>query len=214
VLDGVARALRLNPAERRYLYALTRRQEPLPLAADGETVPAQLRRVIDHIEPLPAYVTGRRWDLLAWNRPAAALFEDFGSQPPGAKNLIWWVFVEPYSRRLFVHWEATARGLLAALRESAGRGGRACDELIAALHEHSVDFRNWWPPHEVGLRDKEPQVLDHPSVGRLVLDLATFAFTNDPDLKFTFYSPHGDDDTSEKLRQLVAPGDARHASVL
>ena len=206
VLDGVARALRLNAAERRYLYALTRGEEPLPLASGSEIVPVHLRSVIEHIEPLPAYVTGRRWDLLAWNRSAAALFADFGSQPKRSKNLIWTIFVEPYSRRLFVEWEETARGLLAALRESAGRhaGDPAFDELIASLRQHSPEFRSWWPPHEVGLRDKDPQVLDHPVVGRLVVELATFDLTNDPDLKFTFYVPHGEDDTIEKLRALAS----------
>jgi transcriptional regulator with XRE-family HTH domain len=206
VLDGVARALRLNTAERRYLYALTRGEEPLPSAEGGEVVPVHLRRVIEHIEPLPAYVTGRRWDLLAWNRPAAALFSNFGSQPEGSANLISWVFVDPYSRRLFVKWEETARGLLAALRESVGRhaGDPAFDELISSLRAESPTFRSWWPPHEVGLRDKDPQVLDHPVVGRLVLDLATFDLTNNPDLKFTFYSPNAEDDTIEKLHALIA----------
>jgi hypothetical protein len=75
---------------------------------------------------------------------------------------------------------------------------------VADLHHTSPEFRDWWPPETVGLRDKEPQLLNHPVVGRLVLDLATFDLTNDPEMKFTFYVPNTDDDTADKLQTLAS----------
>jgi transcriptional regulator with XRE-family HTH domain len=206
VLEGVARALCLDAAERRYLYALARGEEPSPGLPSAEAVPAHLSRVLKNMEPLPAYVTGRRWDLLAWNDVAAAVFADFGSQERETKNLLWMIFVEPHSRQLFAEWEQTAQGLLAVFRESAGRhaGDPLFDELISDLSDQSAEFRSWWPQHEVGCRDDEPKVLNHPTAGRLVLDLATFELTDSPELRFTFYSPLADGNTPEKLRVLAA----------
>ncbi len=75
-IDALARALRLQPAEHAHLRALTRGTEQQPFTR--ETVPQTLRHIVETLEQ-PAYVTGRRWDVLAWNAAAADLFTDFGA---------------------------------------------------------------------------------------------------------------------------------------
>src|SRR6201994_5211667 len=79
VLDALARTLRLDPAERRTLFALARTE--LPLAddvggTDGERPDAkasQLIDLVDSIHPNPAYLLGPMTRILAWNRAAAAV---------------------------------------------------------------------------------------------------------------------------------------------
>lgn len=206
VIEAVARALRLNPAERRYLFALTRAEEPPPLPS-SEIVSDHLRRVIGNLEPLPAYITGATWNVLAWNKTASALFNDFGTRPPQLKNIVWTVFAEPFARTLFVDWQDTARGLLAAVRESSGRraGDPAFETLISDLQRASPDFRIWWSDYEVGCVDDEPKRLNHPLVGELLLDLATLAVVGDGELRCTIFTPADNGRSLARLRMLAPP---------
>src|SRR5262245_29077790 len=66
-IDALARALRLNKAEHAHLRALTQGGDRRPFMP--EVVPDAVRRTVENLN-LPAYVTGRRWDVLAWNKAA------------------------------------------------------------------------------------------------------------------------------------------------
>ena len=78
VLDALARALRLDPAERKTLFALARTE--LPLADDvagtdaeelGEV--SQLSALVESLHPNPAYLLGPMTRILAWNRAASVV---------------------------------------------------------------------------------------------------------------------------------------------
>ena len=56
------------------------------------------------IEPNPAFVLGRRFDVLAWNRTAAALITDFGAIPPARRNMMWLLFLDPEVRGRYPDW--------------------------------------------------------------------------------------------------------------
>src|SRR6059058_1643910 len=79
VLEAISRALRLTPAERTHLIRLGRGEEAPPGKPPAERVSPTLRRLIENLGPSPAFVLGRRWDYLAWNRAACAVFGDYGS---------------------------------------------------------------------------------------------------------------------------------------
>src|SRR3984893_12738946 len=78
VLSALADALRLDSAERRHLFVLNDRPPPEPRPAGPERVGEPLRRMLESLTGQPAYVLGRRWDVLAWNRAAEVLFGDYG----------------------------------------------------------------------------------------------------------------------------------------
>ena len=42
--------------------------------------------MIGRLDPFPAYLKGRRWDVLAANRAAWALFADWPARAPGDRN--------------------------------------------------------------------------------------------------------------------------------
>ncbi|MDP1752246.1 MAG: helix-turn-helix domain-containing protein, partial [Reyranella sp.] len=67
-VDALARALRLSKVEHAHLRALTRSGDRRAFAR--ETVPEAIRRLVESLKQ-PAYVTGRRWDILVWNKAAA-----------------------------------------------------------------------------------------------------------------------------------------------
>src|SRR4030095_1295196 len=66
-IDALARALRLGKAEHAHLRALTQGGDRRPFVPD--VVRDAARRTVETLN-LPAYVTGRRWDVLAWNKAA------------------------------------------------------------------------------------------------------------------------------------------------
>src|SRR3954453_9490893 len=70
VLDALARALALDPAERRHLFDLA--GVPLPAGAGDYPVeaPPELRDLVLGLAPHPAYLIGPRTDVLTWNAGA------------------------------------------------------------------------------------------------------------------------------------------------
>src|SRR6185437_15083233 len=86
VLEAISGALKLTPAERNHLIMLGRGEEAPSCKPPAERVSPTLRRLIENLGPSPAWVLGRRWDYLAWNRAACAVFGDFGSVPRAARN--------------------------------------------------------------------------------------------------------------------------------
>jgi transcriptional regulator with XRE-family HTH domain len=96
-IDALARALRLDKAEHAHLRALARdagRRAFVP-----ETVPETIRRVVNSLNQ-PAYVTGRRWDILAWNAAADEIFA-FSRLPDADRNVLLCVLTNPGVRVLF-----------------------------------------------------------------------------------------------------------------
>ncbi|HEY3090560.1 MAG TPA: helix-turn-helix domain-containing protein, partial [Jatrophihabitantaceae bacterium] len=81
VLEAIAGALRLTPAERTHLVLLGRGEQPPPRRAPAERVSPTLRRLVENLGGNPAYILGRRWDYLAWNRAATVILGDVGAVP-------------------------------------------------------------------------------------------------------------------------------------
>src|SRR5262245_42813991 len=112
-VDALARALRLSKAEHMHLRALTRTGDPRTFVR--ETVPDTLRRLVEGLNQ-PAYVTGRRWDVLAWNKAAADIFA-FDRLAEEDRNILVCVLTNPDTRRLFgANWAQEARRIVAQFR--------------------------------------------------------------------------------------------------
>jgi len=209
VLDNLARALRLAPDERAHLFRVAYRQPPPRPLEPREEAPPAAHRLLATLGAAPAYITGRRWDLLAWNAAAAAVFGDFGALPDDERNLVRLIFTNGEMRRRFVNWEGTAQGVIALFR--ADRGRYADDpwfaEVIDDLWRASPEFGRWWPRHEVRERSQRRKEVEHPVVGRLALEPTTLQMVGSPDLKLVVYAPLPEEDTARKLQRLVGCGD-------
>src|SRR5271167_3990954 len=100
VLEAVARALRLTPAERTHLVLLGRGEEAPPCKAPAEQVSPTVRHLVENLGPGPAYAMGRRWDYLAWNRAFEVVFGWQPGEDPLSRNAVWLMFMDPVRRRL------------------------------------------------------------------------------------------------------------------
>ena len=141
--------------------------------------------------PTPPSSTGPRADLLAWNRPAVAVFTDFGAMPPEGRNLLRWLFADPARDHTAATWEDTAKHTLARFRAQHAR--RPDDPSFAALIEElsaaSPEFRAWWPRHEVVAEQAGTKTIEGHALGTLRLHHLQSTPTSDPELRLTMYVP-------------------------
>lgn len=202
VLDALARALRLDGAERAHLFHLARVELPLPGGDYPREAPAELRAIVDELVPNPAYLLGPRTDVLAWNRAAVAVLGQPTAAPDGRTNLLWWLFTSEEPRG--EQWRATARGTLARFRAEHARrlADPAFIALLDALQRVSWDFRDWWSHHEVLAEQLGTKTIEHVRLGTLRLRHLQSVPTSHPDLRLTQFTP-ADDPTRAVLARLA-----------
>jgi transcriptional regulator with XRE-family HTH domain len=207
VLDALARALRLSPAERDHLYALA--QAGTPRRDDApEILSAGITALVERLDPNPTFVKGRRWDILAANRAARALFTDWLALPPGQRNELLWMFTDPRARDTYVEWEKDAAAMLARFRLAAARrpGDPDFAALIEDLHRHSPEARSWWSRHEVLLPASGTKRLHHELLGDITFNHVVLHVTDDPDQKLvTFSAADGSREPLDRLAATITP---------
>lgn len=209
VLDAVARALRLDDVERSYLFQIARvntrrakRRAPAPV----QRVRPGVRRVLETLDDvMPAFVFGRRMDMLAANRLARALLGDFDALPPRERNLLRFTFLDESARELFTDWEEVARDNVAILRLDAGRhpDDPLLTELVGELAVKSDEFRTWWADHNVRERTHGIKRYHHPLVGDLTLGYESVAVLGDPDQTLCIYTTEPGSASETALRLLA-----------
>jgi transcriptional regulator with XRE-family HTH domain len=187
-IDALARALGLDAMEHAHLRALTRNSGNIPFVR--ETVPEGLARMLAGLAQ-PAYITGLRWDLLAWNDAADAVF-GFSRLKEDSRNILHGVLTNRHTRALFgAAWEDHARRMVAQFRTTYDlwAGDPAFEALLAQLRQDSAEFPAWWEAHDIGRGGAGQKSLHHPRKGLLRFDYATFQANDDPALKLAIYTP-------------------------
>jgi len=118
VLEALARALRLDDAERQHLHDLAR---------SGDTTPRPQRRprpspaprpavlaLLAGLTTVPAYVRNARMDVLAANPLCQALYDGVLDDRSLPLNLGRYLFLEPHSRGFFLDWDSVADDMAGA----------------------------------------------------------------------------------------------------
>jgi transcriptional regulator with XRE-family HTH domain len=188
-IDALAQALRLDPAERTHLRALAR--SPRHRAFTRETVPAAIRRLVGRLDQ-PAYITGRRWDVLAWNAAAADVITDFGQVPEDDRNILIWMLTDPAARLRFgPGWTDEAQRMVAQFRATHDLWARdpAFEILMTRLRAGSPEFVSWWDAHDIRRSMAGHKVFYYPDRGPLRFEYVTFQANDDPALKLAVYTP-------------------------
>ncbi len=186
-IDALARALRLGKVEHAHLQALARDTSRRAFAR--EIVPDAIRRLVETLSQ-PAYVTGRRWDVLAWNAAAVDTFTDFSRVAEADRNILIYMLTDPDARRLFgATWEAEAKRMVAQFRTTHDlwAGDPAFLDLLARL-QGCAEFPIWWEAHDIRNVGAGQKLLSHPEKGLLRFEYATFQANDDPALKLAIYT--------------------------
>ncbi|MFD0484543.1 helix-turn-helix transcriptional regulator [Kineococcus sp. GCM10028916] len=235
VLEGLARALQLDDAERTHLFALAQ-------AADGTSALARPRRrsttrwtprpslqwTLEAIT-VPAIVVSGRMDLLAANTIGAAMhssvYESVHASVAGASpNFARYTFLDPDSHRFYPHWDVAAAIAVAILRTTAGADPRDKEmhDLVGELSTRSEEFRRLWGTHDVRHHGSGTKTFNHTAVGDLELAYESTSMVSEPGLTLTIYAAEPSSVTAERLQLLGSwaatrlearePASARHES--
>nr|WP_111554686.1 helix-turn-helix transcriptional regulator [Kitasatospora sp. SolWspMP-SS2h] len=222
VLEAVARALRLDDAERSHLLHLAR-------AADGSDALTRPRRradrtpaphrslqwTLDAITGGPAFVRNGRTDLVAANPLARAFYADvYAGAGPHPPNFARFQFLDPAARRFHPGWDGHADITVALLRTEAGRNphDRRLHDLVGELSTRSDEFRTRWGAHDVRHHGTGTKHFHHPAVGDLTLAYEGMRLTADPDLVLTVYTAEPGSPSEERLRLLASWGATRETT--
>jgi transcriptional regulator with XRE-family HTH domain len=206
VLGRVAEALRLDETERAHLFHLAKPTKERRRTESAQRVRPGILRLLESIDRTPAFVLGRRMDVLACNRLVCALLEDFDALPPQERNLARHMFLHEGVRALYATWESNARDTVEMLRMYAGRhpDDPKLSTLVGELSLKSEEFRQWWAAHDVRERTYGTKRLCHPIVGELTIAYETFQLPADPDQTFCIYTVEPDSPSEVALQRLVA----------
>jgi transcriptional regulator with XRE-family HTH domain len=199
VLRAIGRALRLDEAGQEHLLALARPSTE-PVEAPSEA-PTALVRLLDALEPAPAYVLGPHWEFLAWNTAQARLYPRIVELEGPQRSLLWVLFADPHARELIVDWDIHARQALAEFRAatSATRSDPRLRELVAVISEASEEFRAWWAEHDVSRFETRLRRFHHPAAGELTFEYQQLAPVEWPHLRVVCQLPVPGDDSAERL---------------
>jgi transcriptional regulator with XRE-family HTH domain len=191
VLERIAAALMLTEVEREHLFLLGLGRPPEIRYQAAEGVTPRLQRVLDALEPSPALVKTATWDVLAWNRAAAAVLTDYGALPPERRNILRLIFGDPRVRDAQFDWEGVARFVVAAFRADVARAG-ATDKVGALVDElcrMSPEFEAMWRANDVRSYGDGVKRLKHPVAGPIAFEYSAFAVDGRPDLGMVVYNP-------------------------
>ncbi|MGP3938524.1 helix-turn-helix transcriptional regulator [Streptomyces sp. 6N106] len=207
VLAALGTALRLTATEREHLARLAG-QIPPGTTADRGPVPADARRLLDRLGPIPAYLVDERQDIVAWNRAAAELITDFGLLPPEERNAV------RLSLRLggsLCSAPAGAEGEFtrqsaAQLRAASARypADRVLGELVNEFAAHSPDFAAGWRDHDVRPIPTLRKHLHHPKMGELEVERHTLLLPG-TNLQLVMYTAEPGSPTALALARLETP---------
>jgi transcriptional regulator with XRE-family HTH domain len=214
VLDALARALRLDEAERAHLAELARAAGPAARTRRRKPPAQQVRpnvqRILDGMTEVPALVNNGRLDVLAANSLARALFAPMFADPLGPANRpanhAQFNFLNPRARDFWLDWEATADDSVAILRAEAGRDpyDKALTDLVGELCTRSDEFRVRWAAHDVRLHRTGLKHIHHPVVGDLHLTYDVMELPADPGLALTAFSAEAGSPTDDALKFLAS----------
>jgi len=215
VLDAIARALKLDDAERAHLFHLAH-------AADGTSAGMRPRRrpskrwtprpslqwVLDRFTA-PAIVRNGRMDLLAANHLGRAMHTTlYETTPPDAvPNFVRFTFLHlDAAHDFYPDWDTAADTSVAILRTEAGRDPHDKDlhNLVGELSTRSDDFRRRWEAHNVRYHGAGTKRFHHRVVGDLELAYESVDMISDPGLTLTLYAAEPASPTAHALDLLAS----------
>ncbi|UIJ72619.1 helix-turn-helix transcriptional regulator [Aurantimonas sp. HBX-1] len=206
VLDRIAKGLMLTEPEREHLYMLGLGRPPEVRYQPADGVSPRLQRVLDAMPLSPAIIKTATWDVVGWNRAAAALLTDYSRLPREERNILRLMFSSKRMRDKREDWESVARFVVGAFRADVARAGASrsaeATALVDDLRRTSPEFETLWQDNDVVAHGEGVKCIHHPDAGSLDLEFSSFAVEGRPDLGMIVYNPATSAD-AERLRTLI-----------
>jgi len=218
VLEGLARALQLDDAERAHLFDLARAASPV---TPRRSRPAKqhirpvVQRILDQIAA-PATVRNARLDYVGANALGRALYAPVFESREQPVNSARFTFLDPAAADFYPEWDRVATELVAHLRSEAGRNpyDRQLSDLVGELSTRSDEFRVRWAAHNVRFHRTGTKQIHHPVVGKLDLVYESMELSADDGLSIAVFTAEPGSASQQALDLLAswtatpAPADA------
>ncbi|MEV8374053.1 helix-turn-helix transcriptional regulator [Kribbella sp. NPDC056861] len=214
VLEALARALRLNDAERGHLFVLAGQTPPSP-GQISTRIPPGVQRMIDQLQGTPLSVCDAAWNMISWNPLWAALIGDPSAFRGREQNIIWRHFTAGNggtagAARVVQTPEQAAgftRAMVTDLRAATARYPKDADlrALIQDLRAVSDRFAQLWDDHVVGFHESNTKTVNHPELGAILLDCDVLTAPGS-DLRLIVYTAPPGSEAAEKLKLLSVVG--------
>ncbi|MBT2538253.1 helix-turn-helix domain-containing protein [Arthrobacter sp. ISL-69] len=210
VLDAIARALKLDEAERDHLYNLayaaspSGRSQRRPLQSG--TVRPALQFMLDAITAAPAFIGNHHMDIVAANQLGYALYSEMYRGPARPANHSRFIFLDARAKEFYPNWELAANMNVAILRTQSGRNpfDKRLADLVGELSVRSEEFRTRWAANNVRRHYAGTKVFRHPVVGELELPYEAMELAEDPGFTLTVYPAVPGSPSDERLRLLAS----------
>jgi len=205
ILDAVATALRLPPAEQAHLFRLAG-VRPEPPAAPPRRVRPHVTDLLSRLPDTAALVTAADYDVLCWNPLAEAVLGGLGQRPNLAR------------RRFLAREQVLTEGHedfaeLVVSRLRAARADYPQDEaltgLLAELERDSDEFRALWASEPVRIPAHRTKTMTHPELGPLRINCDVLMLPDD-DQQIVFMTADPDTPTARALRHLSSHNSAQN----
>ncbi|MFF5793008.1 helix-turn-helix transcriptional regulator [Paeniglutamicibacter sp. NPDC012692] len=207
VLDAIARTLRLDEAEREYLFELARAAGPARKKRSPTlVVRPEVQQVLDAMTDAPAWVRNGRHDILAANRMGRALYLPVFEDPRRPVNTTRFTYLNPAARTFWRDYDQVANDAAAMLRLEAGRNPHDPQliRLVGELSTQSELFRERWASRDVVFHRSGLKRLHHPVVGDLDLNYQSMELPSEPGLVMNVYTAPEGSPTADALRMLAS----------
>ena len=207
ILDAIAGALRLTPAERTHLFRLAG-TSPAPPPGPVRTVRPYVTSLLNRIPEAGAVVTDASYDVIAWNPLAGALLGDLSGEPNLARRR----FLQPGLRRSSGAGEFSQIAV-ARLRSAADRYPRDARlaRLLAELRAGSEEFAQVWETNPVRAPGHRVKTFEHPDAGPVRINCDVLVVPDD-DQQVVFMTADPGTPSARALRHLLrasgSPGPA------
>jgi transcriptional regulator with XRE-family HTH domain len=207
VLEGLARALQLDDAEREHLFDLVRATSAVapkrPRPAKTRIRPV-VQQILDRIDA-PATVRNGRLDYVGANDFGRALYAPVWESREQPVNSARFTFLDPAATDFYPEWDRVASELVAHLRSEAGRNpyDRQLSDLVGELSTRSDEFRVRWAAHNVRFHRTGAKRIHHPVVGDLELTYESMELSTDG-LSIAIFTAEPDSASQQALDLLAS----------
>ena len=193
VVAALARALRLDRAERELLFRLAALQPPGQGTLSAHLTPG-VRRLLDRLSGTPVSVHDAAWTLIVANDLWTALMGDLSAASGHDRNVIWRHFVGTPTRvrQTLAQAAAFEAAMVGDARAALARypADPGLRSLIGGLRRQSARFAELWESGVAGVagvHESAAKTIVHPVVGELELDCDVLTVTG-ADLRVVAYT--------------------------
>ena len=208
VLEGLARALQLDDAERAHLFDLARaanpvapkRSRPIKQRSARSSSASSTRSPRRRPCATPASTTS------APTRSGRALYAPVFDSREQPANSARFTFLDPAAADFYPDWERVATELVAHLRSEAGRNpyDRQLSDLVGELSTRSDEFRVRWAAHNVRFHRTGTKHIHHPVVGELELSYESMELSADDGLSVAIFTAEPGSASQQALDLLAS----------